>query len=367
MLTMMSSDPLTPGSAKSGKSRIPLLHVTDLYHPPQDPDDQVDLATLAALEEIDLRGVVLDVTARFLDAAPAGWDVPREPGYVPVLQLGHLLGRALPVAMGPTVPLRDPRDAAWDRPRPEQGGVELVLDALQRSSEPVVISVVGSARVVAAAFNRQPDLLRAKTRAVLLNAGSTGGPKREWNVALDPAAYVALWRSGLPLHWYPCSTDTGAFEPGHERGTFWKASQAVLFRDLPAPLRGWFCHGLTGNGRGDLIRSLAETGRGAVWEQVLAAERNLWSTASLVMAAGRDLVRTSDGWRFRPADADGGAERWPWRLDAVDAQVAEDGSVQWQLKPEPGGHVRLFGRQAGVGYAAAMAEALNALLRGMPL
>ena len=61
-------------SAKKEPSmkRIPLIHVTDLYHPPQDPDDQLDLATVAALDEYDLKGVVLDITQRFLEPAPRG-------------------------------------------------------------------------------------------------------------------------------------------------------------------------------------------------------------------------------------------------------------------------------------------------------
>ena len=45
-------------------SRIPLIHITDMYHPPQDPDDHFDLATIAALPEFDLQGVILDVTQK---------------------------------------------------------------------------------------------------------------------------------------------------------------------------------------------------------------------------------------------------------------------------------------------------------------
>ena len=346
--------------------RIPLVHLTDLYHPPQDPDDHVDLATICALPEYDLRGVVLDVTKKFLVGKPEGWDIPRDPGYVPVAQLAHLTGRAIPAAMGPIEPLANPGDTALDRPHAEQAGIGLLLDALRQSGAPVTISVVGSGRVLAAAFNREPALLKAKTRAVLLNAGATGGTKREWNTGLDPSAYVALWRSGLPIHWFPCATDHSAFDPAHERGTYWKTTQAALFRDLPPGLRAWFCYAFTGAQRGDIIRALAESGRGSVWEQVLAGDRNLWATASLVMGAGRVLARTSEGWRFVPADAAGGLESWPFRLDPVRTTVDEEARVSWQPAEEPAS-VRLFGRKPGTGYGVAMAEALNALLRGIPL
>lgn len=358
--------PLDQADAASRQleARIPLIHTTDLYHPPQDPDDQLDLATIAALSAFDLKGVVLDITDRFLRAAPEGFDIPRDPGFVPVMQLSYLLGRTTPVAMGPTAPLHSPLDDARDRPLEEQGGVELVLDVLRASPEPVLISVVGSARVVTAAFNREPDLLRSRTRAVILNAGATGGTKREWNVGLDPEAYVGLWRSGLPIHWYPCATERSAFNPDHERGTYWKASHEDLFREIPDALRGWIAYGFSGSARGDIIRAMREMGRGAVWEHILAGHRNLWATASLVMAAGLELARTPSGWRF-VSDADG-LEVWPWRLDPIAASVRDDATVDWSLSDASSRH-RLFGRKEGRAFGEAMAEALNALLRSMPL
>ncbi len=346
--------------------RVPLVHVTDLYHPPQDPDDQLDLATLAAFEEFDLKGVVLDVTQRFLDAAPAGFDIPRDPGFVPVVQLGYLLGRSIPVTVGPPQPLRDPHDDARDRPHREQAGIEWLLETLRLSEAPVVISTVGSARVVTAAFNRAPSLMREKTRAVLLNAGSTGGSRREWNVALDPAAYVGLWRSGLPIHWYPCATERGAFDPSAERGTYWKAAHADLFEGIPDALRAWFAYGYAGSARGDIIGALRDLGAGAVWEHILAGSRNLWATASLAMAAGRVLARTPQGWRFVPASAAENLDRWPWRLDPIAATVTDDGQVRWRPVEEADGTF-LFGRQEGTAYGTAMTEALNASLRTIPV
>jgi pyrimidine-specific ribonucleoside hydrolase len=344
--------------------RFPLVHLTDLYHPPQDPDDHIDLATIIALPEYDLRGVVLDITRKFLVAKPEGWDIARDPGYVPVAQLAHLTGRAIPAAMGPLDPLVNPGDTAQDRPRPEQGGINLLLELLEQSVQPVTISVVGSGRVLAAAFNREPVLLKAKIRRVLLNAGATGGPKREWNVGLDPAAYIALWRSGLPINWFPCGTDRSAFDPAHERGTFWKARHAVLFHDLPEGLRAWLGYAFTGSRRGDSIGALAETGRGAAWEQVLTGERNLWATASLVMGAERVLARTPEGWRFVPAGPAAGLEPWPFRLDPIQATIDDEARVSWQSADDTS-LIRLFGRKPGAEYGAAMAEALNALLRGM--
>jgi hypothetical protein len=344
---------------------IPLVHITDLYHPPQDPDDHIDLATVVALREFDLKGVVLDATQKFLEAAPAGFDIPRDPGFVPVAQLGSLLGRSIPVAAGPLRPLATPTDDATNRPVAEQGGIMLLLSILKESAEPVIISAVGSARVITAAFNRDPVLVRAKTRRILLNAGSTAGPKQEWNVGLDPAAYIGLWNSGLPIDWYPCATERSAFNPDHERGTYWKSIHAALFRNLKSPLRAWFRFAFTGDKRGDIIRALGEEENGAAWDAILSESRNLWATASLVMGAGRVLARTSTGWRFLPASACDGAEVWPWYLDPIVASVNPDAMVTWG-NSEDGSHVRLFRRERRADFGAAMAEALGALLGDIP-
>ncbi|MCX6624472.1 MAG: hypothetical protein NTY38_26100, partial [Acidobacteria bacterium] len=65
---------------------IPLIHTTDLFHPPMDPDDHIDLATTFAFEEFDLRAVLLDRAMPETEARKG----LREPGFVPVMQLCFL-------------------------------------------------------------------------------------------------------------------------------------------------------------------------------------------------------------------------------------------------------------------------------------
>ncbi|MBS0662612.1 MAG: hypothetical protein JSR48_05065 [Verrucomicrobia bacterium] len=342
---------------------MPLIYIADLYHPPQDPDDHIDLATLCALPEFDLRCVLLDCSRKFLVPSPEGWDVARDPGFVPVAQLAYLLGRTIPAAVGPSEPLRSSTDTAEDRPATEQAAVRLLLETLAASPVPVTFALTGSARILTAAFNRAPALVRAKTRRVLLNAGATGGPKREWNVMLDTAAYVGLWRSGLPIDWYPCATETGAFNPSHERGTHWRSTHAELFRGVAAPVSAWFAYALGGSGRGDIIQALSGGPAGdGVWSHALVGPRNLWSTISLVQAAGRQLARTTEGWRFVPATTSQGLEVWPMRLDPITASTDEMGTMTWQLASD-GPSPRLFGREAKGDFGAAMTGALNGLLR----
>jgi pyrimidine-specific ribonucleoside hydrolase len=342
-------------------ARIPLVHITDLYHPPQDPDDHFDLATVVALEEYDLRGVVLDATERFLRPAPVGADIQRDPGYVPVIQLEHLLDRSIPVAAGPHHRLEESSSVKTSEAPSHQAGVQLLLDILENSRDKVVVSVVGSARVIGYALRRNPGLLRTKIRSILLNAGSTAGPKREWNVGLDPEAYKALWRSGLPICWYPCATESGAFHPDHERGTFWKTTHAQLLRDIPPSLRAWFAYALRDDRRGDIIEVLSEEPQPDAWKSLLSQERNLWATASLVMGAGRVLARNKEGWRFVPARSVRNEDVWNWRLDPISATVDESAIVDWKLAHE-GGNASLFWRERRPDFGGAMAEALGNLL-----
>ena len=103
-----------------------------------------------------------------------------------------------------------------------------------------------------------------------------------------------------------------------------------------------------------------------MWENLLAARRSLWSTISIVTVAGRGLARTEEGWRFvaRSEIAARGLEAWQTALDPISARVDDEGQVEWATDPD--GSARLFRRVPGVAFGDAMAEALNALLKGLP-
>jgi len=352
------------GDPEQARRKIPLIHTTDLYDPPQDPDDQIDLATVVALEEYDVRGVVLDVTEKFLHPEPEGWDVARRPGFASVARMARLTGKAIPVAQGPHAPLADPLDGCEDAPEEEQAGIRMILRILAGSSESVVISVTGSPRALTVAYNRDPALLREKIGAVLLNAGSTGGSKVEWNVALDPQAYIGLWRSDLPIRWFPPGTGTGAFDPTDARGTYYRAPQAELFEDLPPALRSYVADSLGGTLPEGPSPARVGGEEDTRWRAMLGQTRNLWCTASLVMGAGRVLAQTGEGWRFLPAGAPGSGGAWPWRLDPIRASVDGEGRVAWSVA-EAETRRWIFGRRPGRDFGHAMTEALNALLRGM--
>jgi hypothetical protein len=226
--------------------------------------------------------------------------------------------------------------------------------------------VIGSARVVAAAWNRESKLLQQKIKAVLVNAGATTGkPGPEWNVDLDVRAWIALLRSGLPIFWYPCTGEHGptGLDP---HNTYWPVSHRRLFDGLPQPLRAYFDYAFNHHARGDIIRVLSTLGQGPSWEKVLAGQRNMWSTASFIMAAGRVLAKTAEGWRFIAKENAGGLKLQTLEMLPISHEVDDAGVVRWSLKPEPG-NVRIFRRKPDEEHVRAMGEATHWLLRQMPL
>ncbi len=115
--------PATAARPGGKHAAVPVIGVTDLYHPPQDADDNFDLLLVYGLPEMDLRAVVLYCTddgfRRPISDVPGmtmDRDGPREPGILPVAQLNYIFGRAVPCAPGPFTPLKHPADGAWEAP-----------------------------------------------------------------------------------------------------------------------------------------------------------------------------------------------------------------------------------------------------------
>ena len=93
------------GSPSAAAAGVPLLHVTDLFHPHGDPDDHFDLAVAYALARrgsFDLRGVVIDYPPEFRAGDPA---------VAAVAQMNRLTGLAVPVAIGTSLKLKSRQDA----------------------------------------------------------------------------------------------------------------------------------------------------------------------------------------------------------------------------------------------------------------
>ena len=157
------------GVARSGGSRTPVITVTDLYQPHQDVGDNIDLITAFGLPDVDLKAVILDCTQPFRQQVagpfntPSLWrdpHGPRDPGIIPVNQLNYIFDRNVPYGIGPFLPMKSSSDPMTDSPSYQQSGIELILAQLELTTQPLHILSFGSARTIAAAYNRSPACFR---------------------------------------------------------------------------------------------------------------------------------------------------------------------------------------------------------------
>jgi len=281
----VQSDPGGSGTLQNaGRPRLPVIHCTDLMHPHFDPDDHFDLATLYAMPGIDLKAVVLD----------QGQLQVERPGTVPVLQMNRITGRKVPSAIGLAAKLRGPDDKALDQKPQFQRGVELILTTLRQSPASVAITSVGSLRDVVAAFNREPELFRRKVDKLMVFIGEASDPMfTEYNVGLDPQAYVGLMRSGLPIYWVPCF-DGGLW---HNRGhaSFWQARQEDLLRNARPQVLQYFIYAIEKE-RSDPISFLSTPVDPERKQRLFSVMRNLWCTAVFESLVGADAGNGAFGF-----------------------------------------------------------------------
>lgn len=348
--------------------RTPLIDITDIYHPPQDPGDNVDLIAAYALPEVDLRAVIFDVTGRYrrpyINDADHSYDDPagsRDAGFIPVWQLNSIFGRDVPCAAAPYEAMTSPDDPMRDAPPFQQQGIELMLRVLRDSADPVNIVSFGSARPLAVAFNREPRLLREKVHEVFLCAGGAPPGFVEWNVQLDPHAFVRVLRSGLNVSIYPCATERNAFDMG-PHNTFWQMTDFNLIRNVAPPLQRYLAYAFERSTRTDFLAALEDDVPEERIAAIAARPHNVWETDVWMHVANRKLVRHADG-RHRiipaadvsPTDHVIISERIPCTLD-----VHDDGQFEFTRADAPT-PTRIFRRTDPQEHQRALREALPAL------
>lgn len=286
--------------------RAPVIYSTDLLHPHEDPDDHFDLACLYAMPNVDLRAVILD----------NGASQAERPGFKPVWQLNYLSGRHVPAAIGLNRKLKSPEDPALDQPAEFQNGVHLLLQTLRDSSQKVSIIFVGSARDTAAAYNREPALFREKVRSICGFIGEASDAAfTEYNVGLDPQAFVRLLQADVPFYWMPCF-DGGLWQ-NHGHASYWKIRHGDVLANTAEPLQRYFLYMLRKE-TNDPIAYLSEPMKREDQQWLMAGERNLWAAALLGLGVGAESQRS---WDLIAA------------LVSVDVAVAPTGAVTYGRRP----------------------------------
>lgn len=355
--------------------RVPVIDVTDLYHPPQDPGDNLDLIAAYALPEVDLKAVILDITdtfrqpvARMDEPWPVNdTDGPREPGIIPVQQLNYIFDRNVPSGIGPFTRMRDPRDKMLDAPVYQQSGIELMLRVLRESPEPVEIVSFGSARPVAVAYNREPELFRQKLRLLHLSAGSTG-KYVEWNVMLDPQAIVCLLRSDLPIAIYPCATGDGPFAYGRHN-SFWKLENLGFIERMDPRLRRYVVYAMSRNRSSDFLRAVEVDPPAEAVQSVAKRSHSVWETAIWINVARRVIAGRHFGMKYELVPADritaDISGTLPNELRPCKINVRDDGLFTFELTSEPT-NFRIYDRGDPAKNEAALRQALPHLYETFP-
>jgi hypothetical protein len=335
---------------------VPVIYCTDLFHPHDDPDDHFDLATLYAMPELDIKGVVLDQGRKQLE----------RPGRIPVSQLNQITGRKVPAVIGLADPLKSPDDKALDQPAQFQRAVDLIVRTLRASRRWVCIATAGSVRDLVSAFNREPGLFRTNVAMVLAFIGEASDAKfQEYNVSLDVQAFVGLMRSGLPVYWVPCF-DGGLWQNrGH--ASFWRASQRMLLEGAAPGVIQYFVYALEEE-RADPVGFLSRPVEPERKERLFVGTRNLWCAVVLGVASGREVVYERGKWTsvppWRNKAAAGAGRTSLFGFSEVDILVSDTGEVSYGKGP--GSHkVQRFEVSDSAQYERGMAEATAALLSSL--
>lgn len=346
----------------------PVIVVTDLYLPPEDPGDNFDLIFPFASERIDLRAVILDVSIEKRESVREGvigYPGPRDPGIIPVAQLNALFGTRVPCGISPFARMRTPDDEMRDVPGFQQQGPELLLEVLRASDEPVHIMSFGSARPIAVAFNRDPELMREKVATVHLSAGSTTLEYLEWNVYLDPIAARRVVDSGLPLALYPCASAVDCYTLDVHNTVWWLEDLAWIEHMHPG-LRRYLLYGLGGQSRIDFLRALDEDPTPEAARRVFERRHAVWETAAWMIVSGSQLVRRADGTHRIVGEGEITREDVviPNELVPVRVRSHETGLYAFEIDDRADGRTRVFRRDEPAQYQLALQEALPALYCG---
>ncbi|MCX7046689.1 MAG: hypothetical protein NTX50_14535 [Candidatus Sumerlaeota bacterium] len=350
-------------SKAAGASSAPkrwMIHQTDFYRPHGDPDDHYDVAcayALAAKGAFDLRGIVCDHPIMRIQLRKAHY----EPDIAAVAQMNYLNSMTVPMVVGSSLPFKTNRDALTTTPIGDQAAVQFILRTLEEAPVSVMINITGSARDVALAGKARPDLFARKCSALYINAGS-GSPdptkviSLEYNVKLDAEAYGALFSLSCPIYWAPCYDGKADERVSRPNATYYQFRQSEVLNHLTPPWQNYFLSMLKQDQAPQWLKQLNDPVDAGALARFGAMPRNMWSTATILHAAG--LTATKDG--VIALDAKSAAPAI-YEFDPVEVAAKENGSVGW--KPATGKTTTYKFRVTDIeNYQAAMTKALRAIL-----
>ncbi len=301
------------GKTMAQQHAVPIVVITDLYHPYQDPGDNMDLIMGFGLPDVDLKAVLLDITDAFRKNTadhPTLWKDPRGPreaGIIPVEQLNYIFNKKIPYALGPLSMMKSEEDKMEYLPDYEQGAFSLLTKILTESEKPVEILSFGSARILAVAYNRNPDLLKKKISKIHLSAGTASKnyelgsdpganaiPGGEWNVALDVYAFTRILKSDLPIAIYPCAGKDGGFIKD-QNNTYWRLSDMEFIKQMDPQLQKYLDFAFNKKLQYDFLRAMDTEYPVNINIDRYPKPFHVWESAIWLKATQREIICTPDG------------------------------------------------------------------------
>ena len=301
------------GKVMAQEQKTPVIVITDLYHPYQDPGDNMDLIMGFGLPDVDLKAVLLDITDAFRkDTAdhPTLWKDPRGPreaGIIPVEQLNYIFNKKVPYAVGPLSMMKSEEDKMESLSGYEQDAIELLMNVLENSNEPIEVLSFGSARILAVAYNRNPGLMKKKINKIHLSAGTASKnhelgsdiganmiPGGEWNVALDVFAFTRILKSDLPVAIYPCAGKDGGFikDPND---TYWRLPDMGFTQKMNPQLRRYLDFAFNQKLQHDFLRAMDTEYPVDIDVDRYPKPFHVWESAIWLKATQREIICTPEG------------------------------------------------------------------------
>lgn len=340
------------------------------------------MATAYALAwqgDLDLLGVLTDnpanleetpellkVLASFVDDA----HVARSPDVAAVAQLNYLTERAVPVTTGtiwPTKPSAKVRETNLPK---ELKGVNMLLDILKRSPQPVAIVIGGSCQDVAIAGKKEPGLFSEKCAGIYLNAGvGSQNPKEqsfgggvEWNVSLNRGAYATIFELPCALYWLPCfSTFTHDNDSAiGEHGTFWSFQYKDVVPYLSNRVQAYCSYVLNKESGTNWLSYLLDAKSAIAAQQYFHKRKGMWSTAAFVHAAGKTV--TVDG---KIVSLEAAGENAAYEFMPIEVSCDGNGMIDWR-KARGRTDRHFFRVRDKDNYAKATVTALKSMLLELP-
>ncbi len=336
-------------SNSGSEGPVPMIHVTDLFRPPSDPDDHWDLACVFALAfqgKIDLKAVLVDSAFGYSYKG-------KNPDIAAVAQMNYITSQAAAIAIGSPHKMTSRTDVQPQASATEHGGIAVLLNMLEESRGPVVINVVGSCRDIAIAGRKRPDLFAKKCKAIYLNAGNgdpdQAGQEIEWNVKLEPFAYAATFDIPCPIYWMPCIN-----------GTYYNFQQGAILPYLSDRVQNFFAYMFAAKQDHNWLGYLTGEKDQAVLDEQGRNKRNMWCTGGFFHAVGEAVL--SDG---RIIDSEKTRDGEVCGFEPVRIECNDEGRTKWT--PDANSSNRfIFRVHNKEKYGSAMTAAMKSLLTLLP-